>query len=66
MSRVSSHSGLPEDVELRMLQEKAEAARKMRERQLRIIYSVLDAMPNEERRAMITEVIRHYKKQEGL
>ena len=66
MSRVSGHSGLPEDVELRMLQEKAEAVRKMRERQLRSIYLVLDTMPAREKRAMIAEVIRHYKEQEGL
>lgn len=66
MSRVSSHSGLPEDVELRKLQEKAEATRKKRERQLRAIYLVLDTMPLPERRTMIAEVIRHYKKREGL
>lgn len=65
-SRVSGHSGLPEDAELRKLQEKAEAKRKMRERQLRIIYLILDTMPAREKRAMIAEVIRNYKKQERL
>lgn len=48
---VSSHSGLPESVELRMLAEKQPSA----------IYAVLDKMTSAEKNRMIVEVIKHYK-----
>ena len=56
MHHVSGHSGLPEDVELKQMEQKAQACREKREAQLSTIYGVLDAMPRRERRAMIAPV----------
>lgn len=58
---VSSHSGLPESVELRMLAEKQVVCVKKREKQLSAIYAVLDKMTSAEKNRMIVEVIKHYK-----
>lgn len=61
MDRVSSHSGLPESVELRLMAERHDAAVEKRERQIGAICAVLDKMPGAERRAVLAEVIRRYK-----
>ena len=58
--RISAHSGLPERVELRKMEENAEKRMKKRNEQLSVIYSVLDKMSDMERRKMLAEVIRHY------
>lgn len=62
MTRISTHSGLPEAVELAQMERRAAERREKRESQLAAIYNVLDRMPDEERRAIIAQVIRHYRR----
>ena len=64
--RVSGHSGLPESVELKQMEIRAEKMQIKREKQLNMIYGVLDKMPEVERRTMLTMVFRHYMKKEAL
>lgn len=59
-NKVSAHSGLPEDTELRMIEERAMVSKAKREAQLSTIYGVLDKMPDVERRTLLAEVVRHY------
>lgn len=60
MNKVSTHSGFPESVELRLMEEKHEKAMKKRQDQIETICSVLDKMPDRERRFILAEVIKHY------
>lgn len=62
-NKVSAHSGLPEDTELRMMEERAMVSKAKRTAQLSTIYGVLDKMPDVERRALLAEVVRHYWKE---
>lgn len=57
---VSGHSGLPENVELRLLEEKYKAQKEKREKQLSIVCGVLDKMPKEERRKFLSLIIKKY------
>lgn len=59
-NKVSAHSGLPEDTELRMMEERAMVSKAKREAQLSTIYGVLDKMPDVERRTLLAEFVRHY------
>lgn len=60
MGRVSSNSGWPESVELRIMEERHAAAVKKRERQIEAICAVLNTMTAGEQRAMLVEIIRRY------
>ncbi|MGI5958996.1 MAG: hypothetical protein ACOX60_06245 [Massiliimalia sp.] len=62
MPKVSSHSGLPENVELKRIAEKYESVKIKRDIRLSAIYQILDKMSDFERNMMIAEIIRHYKK----
>lgn len=63
--RVSGHSGLREDVELKLMQKRFDEITAKRERQIGTIRSVLDHMTNDERRSFIYDIIKMYQK-EGL
>lgn len=62
MTKVSGHSGLPENVELNQIAQKYESVKIKRDTQLSAIYQILDKMPDCERNRMIAEIIRHYRK----
>lgn len=57
---VSGHSGLPESVELRQLEEKYNHQKEKRDQQMAIVCGVLDKMPKSERRCFLTELIKKY------
>lgn len=57
---VSSHSGLPEDVELKMLEEKAKRNKQKRDEQMNIVCGVLDTMPPDVRRRFLVSLIKKY------
>lgn len=58
--KVSGHSGLREEIELRMMGEKAELMRKKREEQKKVIFGVLDKMPYCERMSLLADIVRKY------
>lgn len=57
---VSSHSGLPEEVEIRMLKEKAKHNKQKRDEQMNIVCGVLDTMPPDVRRRFLVALIKKY------
>ena len=63
MSRnlVSGHSGLPEDVELKQMEEKANQNKKKRDEQMAIVCKVLDTMPPDIRRRFLLTLIKKYE-----
>lgn len=63
MDKVSAHSGLPESVELRMLEEKSQRCKEKRESQIQQIMDVLGKMPRRERMALLAEVIKKVKEE---
>ena len=62
MSRnlVSGHSGLPEDVELKQMEEKANRNKKKRDEQMAVVCEVLDTMPPDIRRRFLSALIKKY------
>lgn len=58
--KISGHSGLPESVELRQLDEKYNHQKEKRDHQITIVCGVLDKMPKNERRWFLTELIKKY------
>ena len=58
--RISGHSGLPEGVELRQLEEKYNRQKEKRDQQMAIVYGVLDKMPKIEQRRFLSELIKKY------
>lgn len=57
---VSSHSGLPEEIEIRMLEEKAKRNKQKRDEQMNTVCSVLDTMPPDVRRRFLVTLIKKY------
>ena len=57
---VSGHSGLREEVELRMLHEKAEEKKRIEQQRMETVCGVLDAMPPQVRRRFLAEIVRKY------
>ena len=57
---VSGHSGLPESVELRKLEEKYNRQKEKRDQQMAIVCGVLDKMPKIEQRRFLSELIKKY------
>lgn len=60
LMNVSGHSGLPESVELRQLEEKYNRQKEKRDQQMAVVCGVLDKMPNNEQRWFLTELIKKY------
>lgn len=60
MSKISSHSGLPEHVELQQMEQKAQKMREKREKQMQTICGILDKMPKSEAVSLLAEVCRKY------
>ena len=58
--RISGHSGLPESVELRQLEEKYNRQKEKRDQQMTIVCGVLDKMPKIEQRRFLSELIQKY------
>lgn len=58
--RISGHSGLPESVELRQLEEKYNLQKEKRDQQMAIVCGVLDKMPKIEQRRFLSELIKKY------
>lgn len=61
-SSVSGHSGLPEDVELKQMEEKANQNKKKRDEQMAIVCEVLDTMPPDVRRRFLIALIMRYER----
>lgn len=59
-THISGHSGLPEHVELRMLEEKADRMRALRNEQKDAIRKILNTMPPDIRRRFLLEIVREY------
>lgn len=57
---VSGHSGLPEHVELRQLEEKSRIVREKTEERISRIMGVLNEVPPHIGRALLAEVVRRY------
>lgn len=64
MNKVSAHSGLPESVELRMLDEKYTSVKAKRREQMDAILLILRSMPKIEANALLAQVFREYRKGE--
>lgn len=64
MHKVSAHSGLPDAVELRMLDEKYTARKAKRREQMDAILSILRSMPKSEANALLAQVFKEYRKGE--
>lgn len=58
--KVSGHSGLPESVELRQLEEKYNRQKEKRDQQMDIVCGVLEKMPKIEQRRFFSELIKKY------
>ena len=58
--RISGHSGLPESVELRQLEEKYNRQKEKRDQQMAIVCGVLGKMPKIEQRRFLSELIKKY------
>ena len=58
--KISGHSGLPESVELRQLEEKYNRQKEKRDQQMAIVCGVLDKMPKIEQRRFLSELIKKY------
>lgn len=61
-SSVSGHSGLPEDVELKQMEEKANQNKKKRDEQMAVVCEVLDTMPPDVRRRFLIALITRYER----
>lgn len=61
-SSVSGHSGLPEDVELKQMEEKANQNKKKRDEQIAVVCRVLDKMPPDVRRRFLIALIMRYER----
>lgn len=59
-THISSHSGLPEHIELQMFEEKAERMRALRNEQKDAIRKILNTMPPDIRRRFLLEIVREY------
>ena len=57
---VSGHSGLPESVELRQLEEKYNRQKEKRDQHMAIVCGVLDKMSKIEQRRFLSELIKKY------
>ena len=57
---VSGHSGLPENVELKQMEEKAIQNKKKRDEQMTVVCEVLDTMPPDVRRRFLSALIKKY------
>ena len=58
---VSGHSGLPESVEIRQLEEKYNRQKEKRDQQMAIVCGVLDKMPKNERKTFLYMLIKKYQ-----
>lgn len=61
MGKVSGHSGLREEIELRRMEEKYNQVKTKRELQIKTIRSVLDPMPQAERRSFMAYIFSSYE-----
>ena len=61
---VSGHSGLPEDVEIRLFEEKRQRMIDLRNSQMEQICKILDTMPPDIRRRFLLEIFRKYERKE--
>lgn len=61
-SSVSGHSGLPEDVELKQMEGKANQNKKKRDEQMAVVCKVLDTMPTDVRRRFLIALITRYER----
>ena len=58
--KISGHSGLPQSVELRQLEEKYNRQKEKRDQQMAIVCGVLDKMQKIEQRRFLSELIKKY------
>lgn len=62
VGKVSGHSGLREEYELKQLEEKFQKQKQKRDEQMEIVCGVLDKMPPAYRRHFLSEVCKKYMK----